>query len=74
MSCKAVRAAAVLLGGLRRVNSGVPIRVSAVITPNRSCGLSRSLITLSRCALAMAATMARWAADTCAVQESRVWA
>jgi hypothetical protein len=33
MSCTALRAAAVLVGGLRRVNSGVPIRVSAVITP-----------------------------------------
>ena len=31
---------------LRRVNSGVPIRVSAVITLNSSCGVSRSLITL----------------------------
>jgi len=40
MSCTALRAAAVLLGGLRRVNSGVPIRASVVITPNRSCGLS----------------------------------
>ncbi len=34
MSRTAARAAAVLLGGLRRVSSGVPIRLSAVITPN----------------------------------------
>jgi hypothetical protein len=39
----------------------VPIRASAVMTPRSSRGLSRSLITLSCCALAMAASLPRWA-------------
>src|SRR5260370_38203977 len=57
MSGTVLRAAAVLVGGLSRVNSGGPIRGDAGITPNSSCGLSRCLVPLSRYALADAATL-----------------
>ena len=46
-----------LPAGLRRVNSGASVRASAVMAPSKPCGLSRSLTTLSRCALAMGASL-----------------